>query len=168
MKPSCAASRRSVRTKATGPLAFRFSSSIERANQAVIAGTCIQANPGYLAVRDEFNAVVQAGQVHARHRRLLLQVLHSTRALDSALVSFLAQRAIPAGRSLGQNLYVLRDHQRPGLNRLPERRRAHYQGSIVAGRNRYIHRAGQYPAGDHEWHQLLVEMHACLTEVLRL
>ena len=53
MKPSCTASRRRVRTKATGPLALRFSSSIERANPRRLASVIASSDsaPKDVAIR---------------------------------------------------------------------------------------------------------------------
>jgi hypothetical protein len=99
---------------------------------------------------------------------MLLQVLHSTRALDSTLAVFTSYYAISVPRpSLGGYLRELTRHHVPGLGLLRESDRAQYKRTIVDKRNLYMHEAGTFPSRG-EISFLLSEMHACLARVLAL
>jgi hypothetical protein len=88
--------------------------------KGLVAGSVLGGTATETRVNAEFDLVVVSGNVRTRSRRYLLQVLHSTRALDSALSAFVAHHAIPnAGHSLGSYLVALRDHTLAGLGRLP-------------------------------------------------
>jgi hypothetical protein len=74
--------------------------------QSIIAGSHIPVSEAQIIIR-EFEEVVRADRVRQMPRRLLLQVLHSTRALDSGLSSLIrAAGAIP-NTSLGRMLQQL-------------------------------------------------------------
>jgi hypothetical protein len=134
--------------------------------QALVAGSRIPAVTAG-AVLAELNEVATSGRVRRLYRRLLLQVLHGTRALDSALVALIVVTGGAAPTSLGNALVYL---QRTGLNgnRLPEPLRRRYQRDIVAVRNLYMHQAGAFPATVGEVAQLLDDMQACLADALNL
>lgn len=102
-------------------------------------------------------------------RRELLEVLHMSRLLDSFLASFLAHHLVtyPGPPALGSYLVGLRDHNRPALAKLPERRRAHHQGHVVKVRNRVMHNAGAFPSKK-QADELLSSMHTCIAEVVAL
>ena len=117
----------------------------------------------------EFDEVKGAVRLSA-NRRYLLQVLHSTRALDGALKAFNTHHAIlrPKSYSLGAYLYDLHLHNNAGLGTLPKTRLDHFYNRIARERNRYMHQPGQYPSDKQEIMTLLAEMDSCLTEVLNL
>lgn len=93
-----------------------------------------------------------------RGRRQLLQVLHSTRALDTSLKEYLASQGIPSsGSSLGSYLYALANHSILAIAKLPKSDQQRYQLKIVDERNRYMHQAGACPASDAEIRILLSE-----------
>jgi hypothetical protein len=106
--------------------------------------------------------------IPAESRRRLLQILHSTRALDTALKAFVQHHAIQAKPSLGGYLTALTGHQVVGLRRLTPARQAQYQQRIVSPRNKYMHEAGTAPTDHHEILGLLSEMQSCLAEVTAL
>lgn len=140
-----------------------------RTLRAILNGSCVQRSARYSSIHTELEAIEHATQLSARSRRLLLQVVHSTRCLDSILAAFLQQENISTtSRSLGGYLKTLQTHSRPHRRQLAEASRRRYQRSIVDPRNRFMHEANAYPAGDRELHDLLVEMHACITEILAL
>ena len=107
-------------------------------------------------------------------RRRLLQVLHSTRALDTALAEFVRVRCAsqPNTPSLGGYLSLLRSRGTSAHGGRPSAKLSNtqydaYDRSVVRPRNRYMHQAGAYPP-DQELTRLLDQMHACLSDVLRL
>ncbi len=84
-----------------------------------MAGTSIANDPDYPSILGELNEVVSANKVSKKNRMWLLQVLHSTRALDSALAAFVRQRPIDplpgqTSDSLLRYLYLLANHTTNG------------------------------------------------------
>lgn len=116
----------------------------------------------------EFDEAVRASAVSGESRRRLLQILHSTRALDTALKAFVQHHAIQAKPSLGGYLKALTQHGVMGLRKLPPPRQSQYQQRIVNPRNKYMHEAGAAPTDHHEILALLSEMQSCLAEVTAL
>lgn len=139
--------------------------------RALVAGSVISTNPALLArIDQELQEVYRVVRVPQLPRRRLLQVLHTTRSLDSGLAFFLQHHAVPhPGRALGSYLRALvQNAGHPVLAPLPVGARTHYQASIVDVRNRYMHEAGAFPGTDGEIMTLLSEMDACLAQVLSL
>ena len=139
--------------------------------RALVAGSVVARNaPMYGLIDQELQEVYNVVRVPQLHRRRLLQVLHTTRSLDSGLAEFVRYHQLPhPGRSLGQYLTALsRNNAHTLLAPLPGGARARYQVSIVNVRNRYMHEAGAFPATDGEIMTLLSEMDACLVQVLSL
>jgi hypothetical protein len=93
--------------------------------------------------------------------RWLLQVLHTTRALDTCLSRVVAQRGwtVPTP-SLGAYLIELR-----AKGVIVEHQRRHWQDNLVHPRNTYMHSANQMPP-QHMADDLLDEMDACMSIVL--
>ena len=134
--------------------------------QALVAGSPIP-QPVRAQVNQEFAEVYNTRRIRKVPRRLLLEVLHSTRALDTALASYIVEAGGPQPVSLGAALYHLVS---PGIhsNRLSPQSRQHYQAAIVDSRNDYMHQAGKFPSAPSEISALLTEMHSCLTDALSL
>lgn len=140
-----------------------------RTLQAVLRTSPIRGEPEFARIIDEYEEVVRVNPLLPQARRWLLQVLHSTRGLDTTLVVFLRAKGIPiGGQSLGAYLYTLRDHTVPGVGNLTGPERANYQHRIVRRRNTYMHNAGAAPANVFEIQALVNEMNACLVRVLAL
>jgi len=145
-----------------------------RTLQALVMGTpCLAAHSKLHSIQDEFNEVYAVRKVRRATRRRILEVLHSTRALDTTLATFVGHHGCrspgkPAPVNLGRYLYALRDHTVAGLGRLAETQRHHFDSNIVKLRNRYMHEAGTFPAIDADVQVLLSEMDTCLTVVFRL
>lgn len=150
-----------------------------RTLQALIRGLpCLHGHPSQASVLAEYGEVYAVRKIRRGTRRRILEVLHSTRALDSALSHFVGHhgcrgrtrsgRPARAPNSLGGYLMALRDHTVAGLRRLPAAQQSHFQSHIVDVRNRYMHEADAYPVGDREVQLLLAEMDACLAAVVRL
>jgi hypothetical protein len=138
--------------------------------QAIIAGNpAIYGNPLHPTIQREFGEAYQVRRVRNPQRRHLLQVVHSTRALDSSLRAFVIYHQCLSGNSLGKYLASLTNHQSPTLNsQLSPRDRHRFQNTIVNTRNRFMHEAGSYPASENDISTLLSEMHDCLFAVVNL
>ncbi|MGE5370710.1 MAG: hypothetical protein ACM3QZ_01865 [Solirubrobacterales bacterium] len=139
--------------------------------QTMIAGSVIANDPNYTLILGEFREVVNVKRITYKNRYRLLQILHSTRALDSSLRAFITQHRYPLGAArpaLGSYLVVLSRNNPPGRMPLPSAAVARFKTSIVNKRNHYMHAAGAFPAHDDEIKKLLSEMQACLFEVLNL
>ncbi len=134
--------------------------------QALVAGSKIAKRDTAALVR-ELEEVYVARRVARVPRRLLLQVLHSTRGLDGSLKAFILAAGEKPGTSLGRMLNQLESKGVRG-RKLPSGTASQLQTSIVDERNRFIHQADVYPKQDAEIATLLSEMDACLTQVFRL
>ena len=142
-----------------------------KAIQAVIAGSVIGASPSFSVIASEYEEVLRSNQIQPLGRRRILQVLHSTRALDSALRTFTLHHGCypPQNRrSLGGYLWQLTNNSPLAIAPLSDVERKRFQSSIVHVRNRYMHEAGAYPPGDHQILTLFSEMQTCLFRVLNL
>jgi hypothetical protein len=133
----------------------------------------LAADPSLPNIQSEFAEVYAVRRVRRATRRRILEVLHSTRALDTTLRAFVGYHGCrspgkPLPTSLGQYLYALRDHTVAGLSRFTEAHRRHFTLTISNPRNRYMHEAGAFPTADLDIQTLLSEMDACLAAVLRL
>ncbi len=134
--------------------------------QAIIAGSPIPP-PLASEIHNEFERVYQAGRIRRADRKLLLQVLHSTRGLDTGLTEYIRARGGAPPHSLGPMLYFLRNTGLHG-NKLPEPHRQQFQADIVDKRNVYLPNAGQFPSSVAELSKLRSDMQTCLTIVFRL
>jgi len=137
--------------------------------QTLIAGSILSSSSSVGKIIKEFNEVTQASKIRRTDRKQLLQVLHSTRALDTSLKELIKLHGIKVkAQALGSYLYGFTNHTITGLAKLPANRRDHYQKKIVDIRNRYLHTSGAYPANNTEIQNLLSEMHNCLIDILNL
>ena len=137
--------------------------------QSLVAGSPVSGTGKHADIQAEFDEVLLARRVLKRSRKRLLQVLHSTRALDSTLKEFTGVHGfLPKSPSLGSYLHALKNGKCGSLRQISNRERRHYQAQIVDLRNSYMHEAGLMPANDSEVLTLLAEMEACLQRVLSL
>jgi hypothetical protein len=131
--------------------------------KTLITGSVVQADGQYADILNEFDETYKASKITKAQRKYLLQVLHSTRAMDSALRAFTDYHRIPPRRrSLGGYLHSLEHHGNSGLHRITNTQKNHYQTNIVNVRNHYMHDAGAFPISAVEIHNLLSEMESCL------
>jgi hypothetical protein len=139
------------------------------AMNTLLGGSVVAGSNAFADIEAEFQEVYRVRWVIPRQRRRLLQILHSTRALDSALAAFVAHHGlIPKGKSLGGYVSILAAHTSNALDVLTKREKQHYQTAIVNRRNLYLHEAGKFPADEGEILDLLAEMQGCLARVLAL
>lgn len=136
--------------------------------QALIAGSIVTGAAEYPVISAEFSQVPILGRLRNKARRRLLQVLHSTRAVDTALKCFLLHHGCTPGTSINRHLAELTKHNAASISQLSKSEHARYRVSIANPRNRYMHVAGAHPVDDAEVATLLGEMDACLARVLAL
>jgi hypothetical protein len=137
--------------------------------RVLIAGSVVATQPEMTDIDSELKELAVSSRVWRRRRKYLLQVLHTTRTLDTFLVSFTSHHGCKvSGKSLGRYLVALRDHNLKHLRALTEAERKQFQDAIVDLRNTYMHAAGRFPATDAEISKLLSDMHACLSCVVAL
>jgi hypothetical protein len=136
----------------------------------VLGDPAIAGSPIQTRIQQELAEVSRARSVNAKHRRWVLQVLHSTRALDSTLKSFTTHHGCAAHPpSLGKYISVLVKHTSTTLgSQLSTADAARFKKSIANVRNHYMHEAGAFPASDREVLTLLSEMADCLSTILSL
>lgn len=129
-------------------------------------------------VLKEFEEVKRVDSMPIEEKtRRLLQILHSTRALDSALAAFIksykyTDTSDPSKKfkSLYGYLYLLcfGKPATANIRKLKEIDLRKYQQKIVDERNRYMHEADAFPIDDLEILSLLSEMNECLAKVFSL
>lgn len=142
---------------------------LETMKALTVSSTEIAASPTtQAAIKWEFDEALSAGNLSFGSRRFLLQVLHSTRALDTFLSSFLSFHAIVPGKSLRNHLNNLEGYTGNSFSRLPGGRAQYYQNTVIDSRNKYMHQAGTSPQDHFEMVTLLTEMQKCFSEVLSL
>jgi hypothetical protein len=118
-------------------------------------------------VGDELDRVCDAGLIRKLPRRYLLEVIHSSRAIDTGLQAYLRHRAGVGRDSIGKVLYYLNNTGIGGIT-LPTPAYTAHIAAVARVRNRYAHEAGAFPSGLPEVETLLDDMHACLTDVFAL
>jgi hypothetical protein len=129
---------------------------------ALLAGSVISGFSTWSDIERETNDMVRCTNAQPIDRRRLLQVLHSTRVLDSTLAGALRFLQAPSGgKSLGSYLHGLKDKQV-----ISDQERESFQKQIVDPRNTCMHQAGAYPKSDHEVNILLSAMDSCLATVV--
>lgn len=136
--------------------------------KAVVAGSIIPSTKSQV-INNEFQEVYRVHTIQPLARRRLLQILHSTRALDSFLSEFTNYYGCRGtNHSLGSYLRSLENHASPRIARLKTGRSQYYQNKIVNQRNHYMHEAGASPSNDKEIASILAEMQVCLVEISSL
>lgn len=118
-------------------------------------------------VNDEFERVCQSGMIRLPSRRWLLEVIHSCRALDTGLQTYVRQQTGHAVRSIGGALAEARDHGIHG-NFLPIPSFDTHNAAVARVRNHFMHQAGAFPVSPTEVERLLDDMNSCLHEILLL
>jgi hypothetical protein len=143
--------------------------------KVILTGSPVSRASAYPMILGELNLVLSVKSIQDKKRKYLLQILHSTRALDSTLSAFIRERPInlppppdKLKRSLGGYLKWLSKHTTHGVGKLPSSSANNYQISIVKPRNKYMHQAGTYPLDEREISKLLSEMYSCMSVVLAL
>lgn len=137
---------------------------------AFISGSTACTNsPEFRSITNELNELYSVRHVRERRRRWLLEVLHTTRTLDTTLMVFTKHYNCQVGvPSLGGYLNALTNHSHPHFRRLATHHHARYKNGLVKKRNHYMHVAAAYPTGNNEVDWIIGEMHNCLVNVCAL
>jgi|WetSurMetagenome_2_1015567.scaffolds.fasta_scaffold682117_2 hypothetical protein len=105
--------------------------------RCLVVGSVVSADHDYTNILGELNEVERVRKVVEKARRRLLQILHTTRTLDSLLLAYMRQKGIALGHntmSLGGYLNALSAN-----GRITTAAVQRYQRNIVDVRNRYMH-----------------------------
>lgn len=139
-----------------------------RTIQTLLAGSVIANDVSFVSILDELDEVLRSRRVLRRKRKQLLQILHSSRAVDTSLKVFVGHHA-GAQQELALGTYLTRLATGVGtLQKLPTNSAKRYKRNIVKPRNYYMHSAGAFPANEQEILIFLSEMHACVVEIIAL
>lgn len=135
----------------------------------IITGSIMCSETECSLVQGEFNEVHRCSKITPTKRKHLLQILHSTRGLDTALATFARLHSITAHPpSLGSYLHSFSNHTKVGLQRLSQQERKRFQSEIVDKRNIFMHKAGIYPNQEQVVLIIISEMQECLTRISAL
>lgn len=121
-------------------------------------------------VHREFDRVKEVdGLVKNQQQQMLNKVLHSTRAMDTGMRTFLELfGAMPAGQySMGPYLAQLRKGKDGCFGRLNGDLSDRIQKAVVDKRNKFLHAAGQYPTKA-EAEQIVEDVENYLQTILNL
>lgn len=121
-------------------------------------------------VKQEFDRVKTVDELVKNQPQLMLnKVLHSTRALDTGMRTFLElYGAMPAGQySMGAYLAQLRKGKNNCFGRMNGELSERIQTTVVDKRNRFLHAAGQYPTKS-EAEQIIGDVESYLQTILNL
>ncbi len=136
---------------------------------ALVNSSISIANRNKNNIKIEFRQVNDVNGIAPPPRKNILKILHSTRALDTTLQSFLDHHGIRGtSHSIGQYISQLTNHRLPYLGKLSVQERTKYQKEIVNHRNKYLHIANTYPSNDRDVYKLIAEMEALISRVVGL
>jgi hypothetical protein len=140
-------------------------------NRVATVKALVVGVPGFAAVRGdvviELDELYDARLVRKRQRRRLLQVIHASRAVDTALATILVADGVsPAPRSIGESLNKLRSRGVHG-GKLTATDVTTYSARFRVVRNRYAHDAGAFPS-ETEAAIHIADMETCLVKTAAL
>lgn len=134
-----------------------------------LEATSIADDSNFSRIKSELNEILSDHKVKKQGKKNLLNIVHTTRALDTALKVFLTHHNIRNNtHSLGQYLYQLRNHNNNDVGTITENQRRLYQTEIVDLRNDYMHNAGKIATNESEVNNLISNMHNLLQTVAGL
>jgi len=137
--------------------------------KAMLYANPISAHSHFPRIMSEFDEIKNARWVLRTNRRHLLQIIHSSRGVDSTLKTFIQFHQLSTNsNNLGSNLFTLRDHSSLSIGRITESQRSHFQRNIVRIRNRFMHEAGAFPSSENEVRSLISEIQFCISIVVTL
>jgi hypothetical protein len=142
--------------------------------------TLIANHPGLASVdvvrvTNEFEELLNVGLIKPVNRRMLLEIVHSCRALES-IIDVLFQNSgiiIPdKNKSLGKFLIILNSKKvvTSGMlvDKIDKHSKDRYQELVTNVRNNIMHRADAYPASEKELDGFLSVLNAWLSHILAL
>lgn len=117
------------------------------------------------AVADELTEFINCARISPLRRRRLLQFIHTSRALETSLLSICQARGIAAAQVPSMNAYLGQlANCTPAA--LPQVVRELCSTRVAAIRNRLAHGAGAYPAGDLQLNSGFDAVRTCLAVLL--
>ena len=121
------------------------------------------------AVKDEFDRCDQVYEMmSSQQQQMLNKVLHTTRAMDTGMRTFLEiNDVIPSGYSMGNYLTDLRKGKTGKFTRLSGGLSDRIQLDVVDKRNKYMHAAGTFPT-KRETEQIAENVASYLQTILNL
>jgi hypothetical protein len=134
--------------------------------RALVAGSSCS---GQLhAVDSELREIVNVSKVHLERRKHLLQVLHATRALDTALGTMLAGYGIaPVPHSIGPRLSKFGTLPAGHAGYLAQNTIGQFKRSICGPRNDFIHKADAFPRSFREADRLVSAIESCFAMTIK-
>lgn len=122
-------------------------------------------------VKQEFDRVVEIESMISRQPQMMLnKVLHSTRAMDTGMRTFLELfNAMPGGHNyaMGPYLQQLKKGKDKCFGRLNGYLADRIQKDVVDKRNKYLHAAGKYPTKNETEH-IISDVESYLQTILNL
>ncbi len=131
-----------------------------RTIQTILKGSPWAAHPDMTQVLGEYGRIVQSENEKSLEKRSALQILFSSRAIDSLLVIIVKDDcnkrkiASPNPLTIGSSLHHLRNLGMLGKRRLDMRTYDDLGRNVLQKRNKYLHKAGQFPSIN-ELHQFV-------------
>lgn len=120
-------------------------------------------------IKQELKQVLLDDRIPYSNKRNLLQIVHTTRALDTSLRNFLDFYEITENaNALGKYLLRLRNHNSDEIEKITEPERLHYRKNIADIRNKYLHSAGKVVTNASEVNNLATEMRRLMVRIVQL
>jgi len=136
--------------------------------RAVVQSVQLESSTATLVAVD--HELQEAGNVHRitpERRRLLLEVFHLLRALETAMKDILAANQVPAEHSLGNLLKQLSRLPPTSRGHLPMRYKHLFHNGIRVHRNLLMHQANAYPTSARQAQTILGEIESCFLMILK-
>lgn len=143
----------------------RSSREVETLRALVRSSTRFANDEQRDAVAEELTEFMNCARLSPLRRRRLLQFLHTSRALETALRSTCQALAltIPPRPGMGTYLTLLGNCSPAAL---PQAVRDNCRTRVADVRNRLAHGAGAYPTGDHQLNSGFAAARSCLALLL--
>lgn len=132
-----------------------------RTIQSILKGSPWAAENEMNLVLDEYGRVINSEKEKSLEKRSALQILFSSRAIDSLLAiivkrDFENRRQTPSDPyfTIGSSLHHLKNIGISGGRRLDPSTYSDLDRNVLQKRNKYLHRAGHFPSID-ELHQFV-------------
>jgi hypothetical protein len=126
-------------------------------------------------VTDEFDQLLHLSSVNPQRRRMLLEIVHACRALESTLDVMLGHFGIVIAdkdKSLGKFLNTFNSAAVVGPGKLVDKIDGHskirYQELVTKVRNNMMHRAGAYPKTEKDLDGFMSVVHGWLSHLMAL
>jgi hypothetical protein len=135
--------------------------------QALVRGSSLfTTNPELSQVDAELEELGRCNALQPVKRQRLLQVIHSTRALDTSLLVVLRHHGKDPKYSIGKMLHQLPSLPSGAVGHLTHNAVVGFVGGICGLRNRYAHKAGAFPTSTLEVDGLVARIHSCILAIL--